>query len=69
LRDIAAANPHALLFGTDLPSTRAPRPFQDQDLDLIKQTLTRKQAAKTCFENAVALYRATGLAAGADASV
>ncbi len=69
LRDIAAANPDALLFGTDLPSTRAPRPFQDQDLDLIKQTLTREQAAKACFENAVALYRPVGLAAGADASV
>ncbi len=33
LEDIHAANPNALMFGTDLPSTRGPRPFQADDID------------------------------------
>ena len=39
LRDIDAANPHALMFGSDLPSTRAPRPFDPADIQLIRHTL------------------------------
>lgn len=39
LRSIDAVNPQALLFGTDLPGTRAPRAFTAADLDLISDTL------------------------------
>ncbi|MHA7657328.1 amidohydrolase family protein [Mycobacterium sp. ML2] len=39
LRRIDAVNPQALLFGTDLPGTRAPRVFAREDLDLIATTL------------------------------
>jgi len=35
LRAITAVNPGALLFGTDWPSTRAPRPVAPTDLDLL----------------------------------
>ncbi|MEU8901542.1 amidohydrolase family protein [Nocardia sp. NPDC048505] len=35
LRRIHAVNPQALMFGTDLPGTRAGRPFRDADVDLI----------------------------------
>src|SRR3989337_3632901 len=35
LQAINAANPQALMFGTDLPSTRAPRPFESNDISLI----------------------------------
>ncbi|WP_194816338.1 amidohydrolase [Nocardia sp. XZ_19_385] len=35
IRRIHAVNPQALMFGTDLPGTRAGRPFQDSDVDLI----------------------------------
>ncbi|WP_167478424.1 amidohydrolase family protein [Nocardia arthritidis] len=35
LRRIHAVNPGALMFGTDLPGTRAGRPFRDADIDLI----------------------------------
>ncbi len=35
LRRIHAVNPEALMFGTDLPGTRAGRPFRDSDVDLI----------------------------------
>ncbi|NJD61484.1 MAG: 2-pyrone-4,6-dicarboxylate hydrolase, partial [Deltaproteobacteria bacterium] len=33
LRALHAANPHALLFGTDLPSTRSPQPFEPRDIE------------------------------------
>ncbi len=57
LRAICAANPDALMFGTDLPSTRAPRPYTDADLDLIVETLGEAMARKVLYENAVAFYR------------
>lgn len=57
LRDICAANPDALMFGTDLPSTRAPRPYTDDDLLLVMNTLDETQARKALHDNAVAFYR------------
>ena len=57
LRALAAANPDALLFGTDLPSTRAPRPFRPDDLALVVGTLGADLARKAVHDNAVALYR------------
>jgi predicted TIM-barrel fold metal-dependent hydrolase len=56
LRAIAAADPRALLFGTDLPSTRAARPFADADVDLIRATLGAAAPA-VLRDNALALYR------------
>jgi hypothetical protein len=35
LQQIHRVNPEALLFGTDLPGTRAPRPFSETDIDII----------------------------------
>jgi len=57
LRQVAHVNPDALLFGTDLPSTRAPRPFQTQDLHLIMESLEPELAVKALHDNAVSLYR------------
>jgi predicted TIM-barrel fold metal-dependent hydrolase len=57
LRELARVNPDRLLFGTDLPSTRAPRPFQEGDLHLITETLGGKLAEKVLYGNAVRLYR------------
>ncbi|MCW3467993.1 amidohydrolase family protein [Chitinophaga nivalis] len=57
MRQITAINPAALLFGTDLPSTRAPRPFEPKDLLLIQQSFPAAIAAKICRENALELYR------------
>lgn len=61
LRRIAAVDPGALLVGTDLPSTRAPRPFHDRDLDLVALTLADslgEAAVRAAFvDNAVRLYR------------
>jgi len=57
LRAICAVNPDALMFGTDLPSTRAPRPYTDADLDLVVETLGETMARKVLYGNAVAFYR------------
>jgi predicted TIM-barrel fold metal-dependent hydrolase len=57
LRAIAAVDPGALLFGTDLPSTRARRPFADDDVALVERVLSPGDARAALAENAVAWYR------------
>ena len=61
IRHIAKINPNALLFGTDLPSTRAPRLFQEQDVRLIQETLEPNLVRRVLYENAISLYRPAGL--------
>lgn len=62
LRALHAARPGALLFGTDLPSTRAPRPFRVADLECVVDALGVNAARRVCFDNAVALYRPRAVA-------
>ena len=57
LREICAANPEALMFGTDLPSTRAPHPFSDEDVTLVIDALGEEMARKVFYKNAVNFYR------------
>ena len=57
---IAKVNPAALMFGTDLPSTRAARPFAVDDIHLIERVLGAELAAKVHWDNAVDLYRPPG---------
>jgi predicted TIM-barrel fold metal-dependent hydrolase len=52
LRAIAAVNPGALLFGTDLPGTRARRPFKAADVE----TVLEHAGPRALYENAAALY-------------
>ena len=61
---LAAANPEALLFATDLPSTRARRPFEDTDIDRLRAALrdathsTQIPSEEMVLsENAVKFYR------------
>ncbi len=56
LRELCAVNPHALVFGTDLPSTRAPRPYLDSDYELVLVALGEEQARRVFRDNACALY-------------
>ena len=56
LKNLYAANPAALMFGTDLPSTRAPRPYADEDLLLVVETLGEEGARRVLYENAVSFY-------------
>jgi len=57
LRALYAANPHALMFGTDLPSTRAPRPYADSDFLLVAETLGEEAARAVFFDNAADFYQ------------
>lgn len=57
LREIVEVNAGALVFGTDLPSTRSPRPFQDTDVDLVIDALGEDLAKKVFWYNARDLYR------------
>lgn len=53
---IMGVDPTALMVGTDLPSTRARRPFRNEDLDLIEQVLDPSQVADVFWNNAAAFY-------------
>ena len=57
LEAIARKNPNALVFGTDIPSTRAKRPFEPSDIELVETVLGAELAAKAFWDNPVALYR------------
>lgn len=60
LRAVAAVNPGALMVGSDLPSTRAPRPFSYEDLVLVCEALGAEIAAAAFSQNALELYRPAG---------
>src|SRR5688572_1398001 len=57
LRDLAHANPECLMFGTDLPSQRARRPFMPTDIDVIRETLGDALSRRVFWDNAAAFYR------------
>lgn len=57
MREISAANPDALMFGTDLPSTRARRPFRNEDVQAVVEALGEDLARKALHDNAIAFYR------------
>jgi predicted TIM-barrel fold metal-dependent hydrolase len=57
LESLFAANPDALMFGTDLPSTRAARPYSDRDFNLVIETLGEEAAHRVLYDNARAFYR------------
>ena len=52
-----SANPQSLMFGTDLPSTRALRPFNDDDFNLVVEALGSEQAINVLYKNAMGLYK------------
>ena len=57
IKEISAANPDALMFGTDLPSTRARRPFGDEDVETVVEALGEDLARNALLDNAAAFYR------------
>ncbi|MEM8681737.1 MAG: amidohydrolase family protein [Planctomycetota bacterium] len=57
LRQLSEANPHRVLFGTDLPSTRAPVPYRDTDVETVIDAVGVDQAQRIFSENGIALYR------------
>lgn len=65
LREIYSINPESLMFGTDLPSTRAARPYSDSDFKLVFNTLGETGTARVFYENAAGFYR-SGIQFAAD---
>ncbi|MGJ9383362.1 amidohydrolase family protein [Salipaludibacillus sp. CF4.18] len=57
IREIYHINPEALMFGTDLPSTRAKRPFHHSDINLIYNVLDEYGAKKVLLKNAQRWYK------------
>lgn len=58
LRRIHEVDPASLLFGTDLPGTRAPRPFEPHDVDLLAEAVGT-DLDRVLAGNAVQWYRPT----------
>ncbi len=54
---LVAANPECLMFGSDLPSQRARRPFAMSDIDLIREAVGEEHEARVLYENAIDFYR------------
>ena len=59
LRDLHSANPAALMFGSDLPSARAPRPFLQSDITRLIDSVGEAQADAVLHANAAQFYRIT----------
>ena len=56
MRKVDEINPEALLFGTDLPSTRAKVPFSYDDMDLIREQFSEKAQERIFYSNAFQWY-------------
>ena len=57
LKDLYSANPDCLMFGTDLPSTRANRPYTDRDFQLVRESLGEEAIDQVFWSNAERFYR------------
>jgi hypothetical protein len=54
---VATLNRALNRFGTDLPSTRAPGPYLDNDYLLVLETSGEEKAAHVFYKNAIEFYR------------
>lgn len=55
IREIHKENPEALMFGTDLPSTRARVPFHPDDVELLADLLA-EDASLALYDNGARFY-------------
>jgi len=56
MREIYGINPEALMFGTDLPSTRAKTPFSDDDIRLVTNNFSNEEQENLFYKNAMRWY-------------
>jgi predicted TIM-barrel fold metal-dependent hydrolase len=61
LKQIFSINPQALMFATDLPSTRAQRIYCDDDFNLVLNAFSNDMAQNILYNNAVEFYNVTNL--------
>lgn len=64
LKALYSANPKSLMFGTDLPSTRAPTPYSDNDFMLVVDTLGDEAAKDILSRNAIEFYKPQNMIQG-----
>ena len=57
MKVINKINPEALMFGTDLPSTRAKTPFSKLDIQRIKENFNEDDQERIFYKNAVKWYK------------
>jgi len=57
LEAVARRSPDALVFGTDIPSTRARRPFMPSDIQLVRDVLGEDLSRRALWSNGRSLYR------------
>ncbi len=57
LKDLTSANPDCLMFGSDLPCTRTPHLYSDEDFLLVIDTLGPELAQKVFYDNAANFYK------------
>ena len=57
IKEINSVDKNTLMFGTDLPSTRAPRPFLESDIFLIKKIFEKVESNNIFYENAAKFYK------------
>ncbi|GAA3626728.1 amidohydrolase family protein [Flavivirga jejuensis] len=56
MKKIYSINPRSLMFGTDLPSTRAQIPFTMKDVELIKNNFTEPEQQNLFYKNSLEWY-------------
>ncbi|MGO1868488.1 MAG: amidohydrolase family protein [Sphingobacterium sp.] len=57
MKTIYQINPSALMFGTDLPSTRAKVPFSEKDVQLVSDNFTTDELECILYKNALEWYQ------------
>ena len=60
VRAIADVDPSARMLGTDLPSTRAERPFRDEDLGVVAEAVPAEHVEDVFWANAARFYLGSG---------
>ena len=56
IRVLYEMNPDGLIFGTDLPSTRAAYRFSREDIELIQEVLNEEECQKVFWKNGYEWY-------------
>lgn len=64
MQAIVRVDAGALMFGSDLPSTRARRPFRDADIALVMENFSADLARRIFSANALDWYGVAGAAGG-----
>lgn len=57
MKELYSINPECLMFGTDLPSTRSPRPYRDNDIELVTDNFDSEAVKKILYKNAIEFYK------------